>query len=412
MKKNFMVLHVRRHASEIDYIIPLLDQLKKKYNLITIFNNTSAYKSLQNNQALYRIWKKINYSQYIQKKKENLIYKILHKLVSLLILINFKRNFLLKLNFFFLIKIYNFNFLPKIRNIDYSSISLFFLTDNNYSFFPNFLKYKNSRIKIIRYPEATWIREKKQMEQSSVNINLITDYYLVPVKQNLFLYGEKLSKEIKRKIIITGYFKYQKEWINKITQNKIINKSNFNILVATRPFRNFYEGDFSKESYEYLVDSIMQISNKIKNSSVTFKVHPNHSGKEEIFLLKILSKYTKKKWSIKHDHLYRLATNANICVSFQTSACLDILAAKKGVIEFWLNNIDWRSLIHLKKKKISVFEKYGLVLNINSKKELESLIFKIKDLKKTPYYHKQRINFNKLNKNHISYNKLNKLISA
>jgi len=28
-----MVLHVRRHASEIDYIIPLLDQLKKKYNL-------------------------------------------------------------------------------------------------------------------------------------------------------------------------------------------------------------------------------------------------------------------------------------------------------------------------------------------------------------------------------------------
>ena len=152
--------------------------------------------------------------------------------------------------------------------------------------------------------------------------------------------------------------------------------------------------------------------NKIKNSSVTFKVHPNHSGKEEIFLLKILSKYTKKKWSNKHDHLYRLATNANICVSFQTSACLDILAAKKGVIEFWLNNIDWRSLIHLKKKKISVFEKYGLFLNINYKKELESLIFKIKDTKETPYYHKQRINFNKLNKNHISYNKLNKLISA
>ena len=113
MKKNFMVLHVRRHASEIDYIIPLLYQLKKQYNLITIFNNTSAYRSLQNNQALYSIWKKLSYSQYIQKKKEKIIYKILHKLVSLLTLIIFKNNFLSKINFFLLFNIYDFNFLQK-----------------------------------------------------------------------------------------------------------------------------------------------------------------------------------------------------------------------------------------------------------------------------------------------------------
>ena len=411
MKKYFMVLHVRTYASEIDYIIPFLYQLKKKYNLITIFSNKSAYKSLQNNKALYEIWKKINYSKFIQKKRENLFYKILNRLVLLLMLVNIKKNFLLKLNLFFLNKIYYVNFLLKKKNIDYNLLSLFFLTDNNYSFFPNFLKYKNSRIKVIRFPEATWISEKKQMgELSNVNINLITDYYLVPAKRNLFVFGKKLSQEIKKKIIITGYFKYQQKWVDKITQNKIINKSNFNILVVTRPFRDFYDGDFSRKSYEYLVDSIMQISNKIENSSVTFKLHPKLSGGEEFFLLKILSKYNKVKWEIKHDHIYRLVKYANICICFQTSACLDILAAKKGVIEFWLNNTDWKFLIYYKKKNISVFEKNGLVFNVNTKEKLESLIFKIKDLRKTPYYLKQRISFNSINKKHISYKKLTRII--
>lgn len=405
-----MVLHVRSYASEIDYIIPFLYQLKKKYNLITIFSNKSAYRSLQNNKALYEIWKKINYLKFIQKERENLFYKILNRLVLLLILVNIKKSFLLKLNLFFLNKIYNVNFLLK-KNIDYNLLSLFFLTDNNYSFFPNFLKNNNSKIKIIRFPEATWISEKKQMgELSNVNINLITDYYLVPAKRNLFVFGKKLSKEIKKKIIITGYFKYQQKWIDKITQKKIINKSNFNILVVTRPFRDFYYGDFSRKSYEYLVDSIMQISNKIENSSVTFKLHPKLASDEESFLLKILSKYKKVKWEIKHDHIYRLVKYANVSICFQTSACLDILAVKKGVIEFWLNNIDWKFLIYRKKKNISVFEKNGLVFNVNTKEKLESLIFKIKTSKKTLYYQKQRVSFNKLSKNHIGYKKLTRIM--
>ena len=84
-----------------------------------------------------------------------------------------------------------------------------------------------------------------------------------------------MNGKIKKKIIIAGYLKYQKWWLNKILSTnlkKIYNR--FTILVVTRPARNIKKGDFSEESYKYLVSSIMQISNKIKNSLVIFKTHP------------------------------------------------------------------------------------------------------------------------------------------
>jgi hypothetical protein len=59
-------------------------------------------------------------------------------------------------------------------------------------------------------------------------------------------------------------------------------------------------------------------------------------------------------------------------------------------------------------KNVSVFENEGLILNINSKKELEKVIFRI--LNKEKLFKNKIKNFNKINKNYISYKKLNKLL--
>ena len=85
-----------------------------------------------------------------------------------------------------------------------------------------------------------------------------------------------------------------------------------------------------------------------------------------------------------------------------------MLAVQKGVVEFWLNSIDYRYLMPLKMKNVSVFENERLILNVNSKKELEKVIFKI--LNNEKLFKNKIKNFNKINKNYINYRKLNKLM--
>jgi hypothetical protein len=406
IQKKKILLCVRRSSAEVDFILPLLYKLSFKYDLITIFDNLQAYNSLKDNKEIFLQWKKINNLFYIREKKNNFFYKLLYKSISTNIVRNIFKKIINKFENKLQLKI-NQNILG-LRKFNYNNIALFFLSDSNYSSLPLFFKYKNSKIKIIRFPESVWLVSNKTIEKQEIDLRLIADKYLVPTKKNLFLFGKKANIKIMKKIIFTGYFKYQKWWVDKISQYTKIENSNFKILVATRPFgKKRFQGDFTKESYEYLVKSIMEISSKIKNSLVIFKIHPKNLNTEKFFLLKILSNY-KKNWIIKKNHIFKLAKISNACISLQSSACLDMLAVQKGVVEFWLNSTDYRYLIPLKMKNVSVFENEGLILNINSKKELEKVIFRI--LNKEKLFKNKIKNFNKINKNYISYKKLNKLL--
>ena len=51
--RSIIVLHVRKHAAEIDWILPLIYKFNYKINLVTIFNNEECYKSLVLNKSLY-----------------------------------------------------------------------------------------------------------------------------------------------------------------------------------------------------------------------------------------------------------------------------------------------------------------------------------------------------------------------
>ena len=76
---KIIILIVRKHAGEVDWILPILNESSKKIKIITIFNSPAAYKSLCQNNDLFILWKKINSQFFIEKKKDNFVYKILFK---------------------------------------------------------------------------------------------------------------------------------------------------------------------------------------------------------------------------------------------------------------------------------------------------------------------------------------------
>ena len=79
MSKKKILLIVRRHAGEIDHILPLLQRLSASYEILTIFSDYQSYDSLLNSKELYSLWKKICSKYFIINNRKNLVYKIIYK---------------------------------------------------------------------------------------------------------------------------------------------------------------------------------------------------------------------------------------------------------------------------------------------------------------------------------------------
>ena len=78
MRKKVVVLVVRQHSGEIDWILPLLHKLNGKFRIITIFSNHDAFLSLKRNNDLFILWKQICKDYLIINKFQNMFWKIFH----------------------------------------------------------------------------------------------------------------------------------------------------------------------------------------------------------------------------------------------------------------------------------------------------------------------------------------------
>jgi hypothetical protein len=390
--RSIIILHVRKHAAEIDWILPLIYKFNYKINLVTIFNNEECYKSLVLNKSLYKLWHSICTSYYIENSHNNFFYKILFKIILLFEKIGFKKLIIIKE--YILNKIYNLNEFENFLKIKISDIKVLFLVWNNYSYWANIFKKINSNILITRFPESNHIWSyassiKKFLKNTNYK-KLPCDLYLSSNESNLISFFGEINKPN----IDLGYIKYEKHWIKKINGKIIKDDYFFNIAVATRPFFHgvYKKPYFSSSSYYYLIDSIMKIAATIKNSRVFFKVHPN--SEDEEILKKALDKYKAIKWKIVHEHLFCLAKRSDVCISFYSSAVLDFLACEKPTIEFWRSDIDNIDLIYdrLNKRHSSIYNKLGLVFSANDYMQLSKLIYKIYEKKadKMILFQKQR----------------------
>ena len=337
--KKIILLVVRRHSGEIDWILPLIYRFPNRYKLITIFPNYKSYQSLKDNKSLYTLWKSKNSGYFIIKKTDQLIWKVLYKL-----LLYSKLNFCFKkIEFFFLDKIFNINYLLKKKNIEITQIKILFTTVINQSSILNLLKKLNPNILLVRFPETVLLYPTK-----IDNKYLVRNYFPPEISGDIFLFsnlsnvgfdikrdlfsGNTKNNNIIKKIKLCGYFRYEQWWIKKIlAQSRIKKIRNINnILIALRPPDKEY---FPLASYTEKIKSIISIFEGKKNYNLIFKLHPHRTDLD--ILVSILKKSNLKNWEIRNDHLLVLAKNAKLCITFLTSGCLDCFISKKPTIEYY-----------------------------------------------------------------------------
>ena len=60
MKKKIIVLGVSKSVAEIDWILPVLFELKKDYKIFTLFQRRDAYNTLKRDKILFKLWNEIS----------------------------------------------------------------------------------------------------------------------------------------------------------------------------------------------------------------------------------------------------------------------------------------------------------------------------------------------------------------
>ena len=388
MKKKLIILNIKRHHGEIDWILPLLYRFDNSYNILTIFDFEKTFLNFKKNKILYNIWKKKNNYTYIKNKSDNIIFKALFKILDYLKKLNI---FLPKIEKFVLDKISNLERFLSKKKLSISSINFFFIAHHNRAYLPTYIKKRNPKCLIIRFPESPWIfptrQQNKNLTISDEFRNNFADVYLHTATANKKFF---LGKTNDKKIIFCKNFRYEKWWMQKFCKKN--RKKSFDILVATRPPVDDY---FSETSYEKVISSIVQAAKQIENSKITFKTHPHN---KEYFLLKeILIKNNFKNWKIKNDHSFTLGYNSDVCITVITSTCLDFLSLKKPTFEFFFSQEDANKTStkyphyvynYRTQKWVSIFEYLGFLKTYKFSKDIVKIFKMIKAKQNQNYWKK------------------------
>ena len=417
LKEKYFILIIRRHAGEIDWILPLIYRLTKDIELITLFSDQKSFESLNNNKILYKLWKKKCKKFYVIKKYDRFIYKIFLKTFIFLKLNKLK--FFIKFEKFIIKKTFNFNKFINQFKIDQNEIKVILTPIINLSSLPLIFKTNIPNIKLIRFPESQWINPSKKNyiidnQARRIYNDEFTDFYLINKIQNInFFLGYKINNKVKAKIIYCNFFKYEKWWINKIIASAKIDKKLITVFT-----RSPDHATLSSESYKYYITTILKVLNNFRNIKVIFKIAPRLS---EIELInKILKNFKNINWRIETNHPMVFASKSIFCISILTSACLDCLAVNKKVIEFFDYSRETNKAAGVfskaKKKWISIYSKKKLVVSVDDEYKLNLVIKNIflnKNISQFKLNKKQFKNliFNGLGSNIVS-RKINKLIQT
>ena len=81
MNKKILVLFVRRGYLEIEYILPILEILKKKFTIVTYFEKRKAFKSLLKQRDVLNNWKKVCFNYHVEFIFDNFLKKLLLKIL-------------------------------------------------------------------------------------------------------------------------------------------------------------------------------------------------------------------------------------------------------------------------------------------------------------------------------------------
>ncbi len=347
--KKLLVVYNFKGQSEFEWLLPILDQLKNKYYIFTIFRNKAAFNSVKNNKKMFTTWRKINQGKYIEKRVEFFLIKLLIIIIKKFSINNFLINFLRK-------KIYNTQRLKKIIQAETSIKNLeidFFFSEFGFSSgWVDFLK-KEKIVKIIHYPSTPQI----YTEPPDSNYSLRGDALFL----NSFLDTKFFSTKIKKnKIFVTGNPKYDPLWIKK---NYEIENTNNKIVVAYVS-KFDYEEDWYKRKLEKQLIDLIRILNTL-NKSVIFKIHPTKNSK---YYKVILKKHAKFKWHESKKNLIEITQNCLCLITHPYSAAgFDSFINSTPVLQLW-------PIIEREFNIITSYEKLKLIIKTKTIKDFEKKI--------------------------------------
>ena len=344
MKKKIIVLCVSKSVAEIDWILPVLFELEKKYKIFTLFQQRKAYNTLKKDKLLFNLWNEVSHGYVIENIVEK-TWRFLDQKIFMRFYSNKVHNYFFRFN----IK----NYFQRIK-IDFSEIEIFFSEFGTYSPHINYIKNEKKRPKIIHFPTSAFIFAKPKLDKKA-NYSLGGDNLIVCNDSDVDSWSNSIAKE---KIKVVGVPKYDSSWLNKIIPNIKENKKPVILIAYSSRFK------FEKEKNEQQLNEIMQVLSRFNNYKIIFKIHPRRKNP---YYLKILKKYKNIDFEISDDNLLILTHKCDIFLHDRdSSVLLEGLIFKKPSIEYW-------EAVKVINRNLGV-DLFKLNVKANNSEELKKLI--------------------------------------
>lgn len=302
MKKKILILFVRRAYLEIEYILPVLKILEKKYTICTYFEKRAAYTSLQRQKEVYNEWIKINSNYYILDITDNLIFKIILKL---LIFFELSNSSIFKKVIF---GVHSLENVCKKLNVLKSNVK-FILSDLNTrsETLNQLLLEKKKKIKVCFFPTSPQTVKSKSDIINTKGRPLLkhVDILLINSKYD-FLYWSNFLEKKKIKIIGPSIF------IN-LKNKRNFKNNNPKILISYNCLEFKYQAR-EKKNIKELLKKILKLKFKI-----VIKLHPE---KQENYIFDLVKEINSRLISFSNKNLkYLMQENIliHIC-SIKTAA--------------------------------------------------------------------------------------------
>lgn len=304
MEKKIILLNISKSSAEIDWILPVLYELSKKYTFFTIFQNLESYETLTKDKILFQLWKKICPEYAIDNTYDKLIRYLSNKLLGKFNLINYLKK----------------------KKLIFNDIKIILSEFGTYCWIFDEVKKISKKPTTFYFPTSSFIFGKEKNE-FKVKFYLNSDYLLLCNKLDIFFWEKRIDR---KKIKIVGVPKYDSNWLKKISKTK--NKKSKKIILFAYSSRfNFKNADNKKLEEQF--NSILNILKNFNKCKIILKIHPR---KNNPYFLNILKNFKNIDWEISTNNLLYLTSFCDVFLHDKYSSVIyEGLIRKKPTIEYW-----------------------------------------------------------------------------
>tara|TARA_B100000941_G_scaffold290513_1_gene272759 strand:+ start:9117 stop:10325 length:1209 start_codon:yes stop_codon:yes gene_type:complete len=312
LEKKNIILIIRRGPLEIEWILPVLNELyQKKFDIFVYFNNYKCFNLVKESKSVFKNLNKISKIFYVQKKTDFLFEKILRKISVILSL--------KKIEIFFSDKIHSFeNLLKKLRIQNINNVSYVLSEYGNLTYTLELLSKTSpkNRPKIVQYPAAPTVnldndkRIKETQAGKIARLKIFADLILINSSKAL-AYWKLYNLNKYAQIKVVGVPNFDKKILKKKKNKK--NKKKILLALNDIELHKLLPGEL--DLFKRCLNLFFEEIKKFRNVYVVLKQHPNKPLDIE--------KYLNKKfiYQISKKDMLDEINDTNILVTqFKTSA--------------------------------------------------------------------------------------------